>query len=219
MASNELIALQKLIYEKKLTIKQDIELKTAKLLRLEKTIIGYAEKYHLWKPRYKTIDDLYLTVKEAKRWQRDDFGLIQTLYLQWRLGPKSRNDEIRPDLEKRNALKEEIEELKMRRDLLEKRLSPIPAYFIDAGMAEQEAGYDRYVLTTDAREVIRWFFFNNSEMDMTELYFQKHFITMKHEQLDIETVKRYFRDERRMANYHKKHPEQNLEKLKQLMTN
>jgi hypothetical protein len=117
-------------------------------------------------------------------------------------------------LEKRNSLKEKIEELKIRSQLLKKEPSPIPAYFIDAGMAEQQTGYDQYVLTTDAREAIRWFFFNNDETDMTEVYFQNHFITMKHEQLDLETVKKYFREEKKVANFHKKHPELNLEELK-----
>jgi hypothetical protein len=80
MASNELIALQKLIYEKKMTVKQDIEIKTVKLLTLEKSITDYARKYRLWKPHHKTIDDLYSTVKEAKRWQNNARGMIMVFY-------------------------------------------------------------------------------------------------------------------------------------------
>jgi hypothetical protein len=118
MALNEQIALQEQ------TIKHDIEIKTEKINKLETIIMDYAKENRLWKclwwNRYITFDALLLGIMKAKRCQRDDLWPLETTILVFKYGPKSRNDEIRPEVEKYNVLKEDIEDLKKRSNLLGK---------------------------------------------------------------------------------------------------
>jgi hypothetical protein len=104
-------------------LKLDLEIKSEKLNKLECTIMDYAQKNRLWKRfwlwnRYKTFDDLRTGIKKAKWQQKDNLDPFAILRLTFIYGPKTLNDIIRPDVEKYNALEEEIEDIKAKLSLL-----------------------------------------------------------------------------------------------------
>jgi hypothetical protein len=95
-------------------LKIELQVKTEKLTKIESEIEKNAKEYGLWKSRYKSIDDLYSKVKDAKRWQSEKDGIILGTILTSIFGPKSRNDEIFLIFEKRNKLRGEIEDIERR---------------------------------------------------------------------------------------------------------
>jgi hypothetical protein len=86
----------------------------------------------------------------------------------------------------------------------------IVKYFKGNGMVDIQSTRSPWKLTDTPRNVLNWFFYNNGPHDLTPEFFQKNFITQDGKMLDIETVKRYFREEKQRAEYQKKYPESNL---------
>ena len=103
-------------------LEQDIEIKTAKLIKLETSIMDYAKKNRLWKclfcNRYKTFDDLLSGIKKSKWQQNANLDILAFTRLTFLYGPRTLNDIIRPDVEKYEAIKEEIEDMKSKLALL-----------------------------------------------------------------------------------------------------